>query len=137
MKCLSVFLSVATEPQTMKVFNKKRAQRQAIFASAVPRGRQAMGSRHLPLGAMHFTGAMKRQRRLSTGQSNYPNSWLAALLSLARSPSPFSVSQSVPPLCASFTQTHNPPPLSPLPHTQSFHVIRRARMALQRASPSS
>lgn len=36
MKCLSVFLSVATELQTMKVFNKKRAKRRMIFASAVP-----------------------------------------------------------------------------------------------------
>lgn len=111
MKCLSVFLLVAMELPTMKVFNKKRAERLVIFASAVPGGREAMGSRHLPLGALHFTGAMKRQRQLSTGQSNYTNSWPAALLSLARSPSPsLPLSASIcPPLSASFSQMHSRP----------------------------
>lgn len=66
-----------------------------------------MGSSHLPLGALHFTGAMKRQRQLSTGQSNYTNSWLAALLSLAHSPSPSLclLASICPPLCPSLTQT--------------------------------
>lgn len=120
MKCLSVFLLVAMALQTMKVFNKK--EQSNWWSLPLPsRGRWAMGSRHLPLGVLHFTGAMKRQRQLSTGQSNYTNSWLAALLSLALSPSPSLCLQAsiCPLLCASFTHTHNPPP-----HTQSFHVIQ-------------
>lgn len=69
-----------------------------------------MGSGHLLLGALHFTGAMKRQRQLSTGQSNYTNSWPAALLSHALFPSlsqfvPFSVHLSLNPRHSPFSST--------------------------------
>ena len=105
-------LCVATELQTMKVFNKKKSRAaDDLCLCRPPRGRRTMGSSHLPLGALHFTGAMKRQRQLSAGQSNYTNSWLAALLSLARSPSPslcLSASICPPFLCASLTQTGSP-----------------------------
>lgn len=83
-----------------------------------------MGSSHLPLGALYFTGAMKRQRQLSAGQSNYTNSWLAALLSLARSPSPsLCLSASIcPPSSVHLSLKQAVPP----PHARSF-LARWAR----------
>lgn len=128
---VSVFLLLAAAPQTMKVFNKKRTAPPMIFASARPRERKTMGSSHLPLGALHFTGAMKRQRQLSTGQSNYTNSWPTALLSLARSPSPSPclLASICPPLYTSFTQT--PSSSSTL---QVLHVIPRRDGTTERTS---
>jgi len=80
----SVFFLVALEPQSMKVFNiKEWSEWWSLSLRSL--GRETMGSQHLLLGALLFTGAMKKQRQLSTGQSNYTNSWLAALLRLALS----------------------------------------------------
>lgn len=66
-----------------KVFHKKKNRAAGDLCLCHPRGgKKTMGSRHLPLGALHFIGAMKRQRQLSAGQSSHTSIWLAALLSL-------------------------------------------------------
>lgn len=116
---------------------KKKEQSNWWSLPLPSQGRTTMGSRHLPLGALHFTGAMKRQRQLSTGQSNYTNSWLAALLSLAHSPSLCLSASICSPLCASFTQTHTRSPVHRLgPCASSCGTMALQRESLHPLNPS-
>jgi len=113
MKSLSVFLLVATERQTMKVFNKKRAKRGMIFTSALPgdvhngQPPPATGSTALYWCHEKTEAALHRPIKLYQQLAGCPSALLPLHL----------------PLCVS-------PPQSVLishSNTQSFHVFRRAR----------
>lgn len=80
--CITSQFVASTERRGAEGVSSSIWSRLMIFASAVLAGAKTMGSRHLPLGAPHFIGAMKRQRLLSAGQSSHANSWLDALPSL-------------------------------------------------------
>lgn len=82
----------------------KAEGRLMIWPLPSPQGREEKGSRHLPLGALRCTVAVKRQQWFSTGRSGRSNSWLAPqppLLSGSHHPAYIH-----PRRCASFTQTH-------------------------------
>lgn len=112
----------------------KKDQSRGWSLSLLPPGRQTMGSSHLLLGASHFTGAMKRQRQLSTGQSIHTNSWFTALLSLALSPLYLSL-----PVCA-YVSLPQPVPfhaVSPLVSSPTSRAQRQPEHHLHPPSPTT